>query len=322
MIPVDMQTEDEGYRWEKIKPLIPQAVRSHPIWTIDTDPEANARILEAHPEFLGTNLVNRAKPAATVLAYWEKENMPIICVQRYGKGRSMAFMPDAAGGWGELYQTEWGEGEKDNRYYRRFWVNAVRWLAENSLSSRQTALLAATDAINYRPGDAVVVTARKRKLDKVDDLRPWTVTAELEGVNGRPVRLALQDNGTFRGSLDLPETLAAQEPVVRVTAIGPKQQTEEERVPIRIVQTSVETLDPTPDPGLLRDLATLTGGTVYEPTDDSWAERLITDKAAERAGIRQFDVPLWDRSWIWALLIMLLSFEWFLRKRLRLRGEA
>jgi len=38
--------------------------------------------------------------------------------------------------------------------------------------------------------------------------------------------------------------------------------------------------------------------------------------------VRQFRVPLWDRSWLWALLVLLLSAEWFLRKRFRFRGTA
>jgi hypothetical protein len=323
MIPVDMQTEKEGYKWETIKPYIPEAVRAHPIWTLDSDPEANARILEAHPPFLGMNLVNRAKPAATVLAVWkEKDDMPVICVQRYGRGRSMAFMPDAAGGWGERYQTEWGEGEKDNRYYRRFWVNAVRWLAENSRSSRQTGLAASTDAVQYRPGETIIVSAWKNKLRKPEELKGWKLTARLEKQTGGAVKLRLEKDGVFRGTLALPETAAVGETAVRVDAAGPEGRKETSRVPIRVTDVGLEMLDTTPDRKLLVDLAALTGGRVCDPEDDEWIACLRASAGADSpdASGRRFLVPLWDRAWLWALLTALLSAEWFLRRRLRFKG--
>ena len=37
--------------------------------------------------------------------------------------------------WGRDFEHNWGEG--DNRYFRKFWRNVVRWLAENSEASQQ-----------------------------------------------------------------------------------------------------------------------------------------------------------------------------------------
>ena len=37
--------------------------------------------------------------------------------------------------WGKSFEEFWGEG--DNRYYRKFWRNVVKWLGENSLGGGQ-----------------------------------------------------------------------------------------------------------------------------------------------------------------------------------------
>lgn len=315
MIPVDMKTESEGYVWESVTPTIPDDARSHPLWHLDPDPDRNARILAAHPPFLGFNLVNRAKPAARVLAWHEGRKMPLIAVQPYGRGRSMAFLSDAAGGWAEKYQTQWGEGGRDIRYYRRFWVNVVRWLAENSLAAHRTRLTAFTEAVNYLPGDLVRLHARKPGLDRPEQLRGWRVRAELAAMPSAATSLELDEQrAVFAGMLELPDNLPPAETAIRFTAEGPQgTPPETEEVLIRVLPGDRETADPTPDPRLLRQLAERTGGAVLN--DAAQLEALLRPPPeTARAGGRLFNVPLWDRAWLWALITGLLSAEWFLRK--------
>ena len=115
MIPVDMEIYGKGLIWQTIGTSVPAAARTHPIWRLLPDDAANNKVLDNHPTFMGTNQVSRAKPGATVLLesapgkasnnnyyYGPASNIrqPLICVQTYGRGRSMAFTSDAAGGWG------------------------------------------------------------------------------------------------------------------------------------------------------------------------------------------------------------------------------
>ena len=63
----------------------------------------------------------------------------LLAVQEIGKGRMMAFTSDTTSSWGRDFETTWGEKISpngrlteyncDSRYFRSFWVNAVRWLA-------------------------------------------------------------------------------------------------------------------------------------------------------------------------------------------------
>ena len=152
LIPVACQRYGFGQIFEPTKPTFPKEVRNHPILRIAPDPALNDAILDVHPALLGYHDIRRTKPGATTLARVGGSDAPFIAVQDYGKGRTMAFLSDAAGGWGDGgYQGYWGPkmladalGTKapeglastidpatapSNEFYNRFWVNTIRWLA-------------------------------------------------------------------------------------------------------------------------------------------------------------------------------------------------
>jgi len=322
MIPVDMQTEKEGYVWENFTPDIPAAVRSHPIWRMMSDPEANSAILDQHPEFLGVNLINREKPAATILARYAKRDMPIICVQAYGRGRTMSFLSDAAGGWGEKYQTEWGEGDKDNRYYRRFWSNTVRWLAANSAARYQSELIGTTEAVNYRPGSTVPVRVYKPNQPNPERLAKLQVSAQVEGSQNKAILQWDESSASFRGEIQLLEQLDIPDLDILFTATDAAgKSVGEDRVPIRLLQTNREFENPSPNKEVLVRLAELTGGTVLKTKQDLKALLQESDQDESRKK-QPFSVPVWDQVRLWLLAIALLTAEWLIRKVVSMRGTS
>jgi uncharacterized membrane protein len=322
LIPVDMATQAEGYVWEDIKVDVPPAARRHPIWHLAEDEAENDRIIDAHPILKGSNLVKRAKPGAQMLAYWEEKDMPLICVQSYGKGRSMAFTSDAAGGWSEFYQTEWGEhdGDRDNRHYRRFWLNAIRWLAENSLASHRTEFIANADALQYRPSESVRLRARLRLLTDPAVLRPLKVTAKLADGSGVSATLELDPaRGEFVGDFPLPAGISGNQAAIQVTAVTPENKpVGEETVIVGLDHTSLELAETEPDHPALETLAELTEGEVLADAGDL---RDLLNRAVDRPepGARRYSVPMWDNAWLWLLALLMMSAEWFYRKALRFR---
>jgi len=318
MIPMDMKTLKEGYVSEEFKPQIPPEARKHAIMQLDTNPDRNDRILDAHPAFKGTNLVNRAKPGATTLALYGERKTPVISVQSYGKGRSMAFTSDAAGGWGDYYQTQWGEGEKDNRYYRRFWANSLKWLTENSLARRRTELIGNTEAVTYKPGQTVKLRAQMMKPAARPDDRPATVKARFDWLEGESAELRWDaNNRQYRGELQLPEKLEEPEVAITFTAADAEGHTvAEDRVAIRILRIKKEFVEVRPDRELLAELARVTGGAFLRGESDL-KPMLENTIRAQKERLRHFKVPLWDRTWLWCILIVLLSAEWLIRKIIR-----
>ncbi|MBC8350575.1 MAG: hypothetical protein H8E66_01225 [Planctomycetes bacterium] len=84
------------------------------------------------------------------------EELPVIAIGRYGKGRSMAMATAITEPWARAFLNDWGEG--DSRYYAKFWRNVVYWLTEDSTIGRRR-LIASHDKQYYNPGDTVSLGA-------------------------------------------------------------------------------------------------------------------------------------------------------------------
>lgn len=324
LIPVDMElvggvgAADETFR---IK-FLPEA-RNHPILRISPDARKNNAILDALPFFLGTNFVRRAKPGATVLAIHERRGQPEICVQSYGKGRSMAFVSDSTDMWGRYFETSWGEGINDNRYFTRFWINAVRWLGENSAARRQTRLLGNTERVSYRPAETVNLTARVMagvgeddKGDAHEDGRAVRITARWDQGSDRAAALTYRESRKeYVGSLTVPAATRAAELRILFRAETGGTLIGEDVMTIRIMEDRREFLDPESNPALLEELARITGGRILRSTEEIAA--LLRTHAKTQATEQAYRVPRWDRTWLWGVVLGLLTLEWLLRRMTR-----
>jgi len=214
LIPVDMSghgTGDSEFSVTSFKVDIPPEAMDHPIWRIVDDPERNREVLARLPMFGGSNLIDRLKPAATLLGTSDRplsraeveraklagRSMPpqgprpkrsagspavpafpvIFACQTFGRGRTFAMSTDSTWAWGTEFERSWGED--DNRYFRKFWRNVVFWLAENS-GGPSRRLRVETDKVFYRPGQPIDVAARAYD-DKLAETDLYRVVARLRG---------------------------------------------------------------------------------------------------------------------------------------------
>jgi len=214
LIPVDMSGHgggDSEFSVSSFKVNIPPEAIDHPIWRIVDDPERNREILARLPMFGGSNLIDRLKPAATLLGTADRPlsradvermklagrpippqrprpNRPggspaapafpvIFACQTFGRGRTFAMSTDSTWAWGTEFERSWGE--EDNRYFRKFWRNVVYWLTENSDGANRR-LRAETDKVFYRPGQPIDVTVRAYD-DKLAETDLYRVVARLRG---------------------------------------------------------------------------------------------------------------------------------------------
>ena len=312
MIPVDMKTFNQGHIATTVHVTIPEKSLKHPIWQIEDNLELNRKIIKAHPSFKGTNTVNRVKPGATVLAYWKQhKNMPLISVQPYGKGRSMAFTSDAAGGWGQGYQESWGKTRNDNAYYQKFWVNAVTWLAENSEANKKKNLICNTNKLSYHLTDTVHLEAELNTVEK-------GVKIQASFVNYPNLKTNLTFNNSkqlFVGSIHLPEKTKKNSLKLVCKAIdksGIALSSDTLNIPIKRV--SLEYKNTNPDFKSLEKLMILTGGKNIQSVAD--LNSLLKNKTESKSNSEEIQkLPIWDQWWLWSLIIILLGLEWLIRKR-------
>ena len=84
------------------------------------DPVVRGIDWETCPPFLGYNQVRLKSSAKLVAVIGEGD--PFIVTGEYGKGRVMAFTSDPVLHWGINF-VKW-------KYYPRFWMQAIKWLAK------------------------------------------------------------------------------------------------------------------------------------------------------------------------------------------------
>ena len=365
MIPIDMSGEGPGRASEfydgDFRVIVPAEVESHPIWRIVDDPAKNRQVLDRMPPFHGTNLTDRLKPAATLIGLSDRPisgnhaivqpnlnqagrkkaasprptpvGNPIFSVQTYGRGRSFAMSTDSTYAWGTDFERSWGEG--DNRYFRKFWRNVVRWLAENSTGA-DGRLEVATDKVVYRPGEPIALTARtfdeKReptdryrvvaRLIKPEPERSTTPVAPL--VSDTPM-VSRAESRDFAAILTIPSAgrirgdsgPAVQPAVVEVSAIEGERVVGRSKIDVQVLDDSEEYRDPRPDSGRLESLARWTGGQVIAGPED--LTHLLERSAESVDRVATSRSPLWDGPAVLGLVFGLLASEWVIR---RLKGLA
>jgi uncharacterized membrane protein len=332
LIPIDMggtsNSPGRGTCWGvSFRVKVPREVERHPIWRIVDDPGKNRQILDRMPAFTGTNLVERLKPAAIGLGYSDGPLprvgvMPVFSAQPFGKGRTFAMSTDTTVDWGVYFERDWGENG-DNRYFRKFWRNVVRWLAENSAGGNRR-LRIETDKVIYRPGEPIRVSARAYD-DKLAEARGYRLVVRLRPAS--PASVALQEraldlpgqDGIYRAELAAPPVAqlsgppgSARPATLDVLAYDRDHVVAQAALDVQVLDDPAEFHDPQPDPGRLEQLARGSGGKVLRRAADL-ADVLQSYPEAPGEVVVQ-KAPLWDHAALWLVLLTLLTTDWVVRR--------
>jgi uncharacterized membrane protein len=338
LIPVEMGDpgqqnggQGRGTCWNvSFQVRVPKEVERHPIWRIVDDPVKNRQVLERMPPFIGTNLIERLKPAATALGYSSQPLpgagvMPIFASQPFGKGRTFAMTTDTTEDWGKYFERTWGEGG-DNRYFRKFWRNVVQWLAENSTGGDRR-LRVETDKVIYRPGEPIKVSARaydeKREETHgyrlVMRLRTAAPPRQFQEVTAPPPG----QDGVYRAELTTPPAQQVANPAgnplaslavaaLDVLAYDQDRVVAQTTLDVQVLDDPVELQEPQPDAARLEQLARDSGGQVLRGADE--LARLRTTFTSTPGEVVVRKAPVWDQAAVWLALLALLTADWLLRR--------
>jgi len=339
LIPVDMGQWGLERGFENIiywgagrlfRVVVPPEAQGHPIWHFTDDRARNRTILEKMPVFYGCNLVDRLKPAATILGQSDRilltvGKAPIFSCETFGQGRTFAMLTDTTPDWGRDFEKSWGENG-DNRYFRRFWRNVVSWLGENS-AGRSRRLRVETDKLVYGPGEPVHVSARAFDTQKEVTTR-YRLQARLSLSGAAPGSASVRDMAPrtdrpdYEAVLACPTTEASQPggfrtAIALVTAFEGEREVARADLEIQVRDDPPEFRDPRPDPDQLAALAEGSGGQVVH---DARSLAALLKAAKRSPGVRVVTrSPIWDHPLVWALFLALLVVEWIVRRR---RGLA
>jgi uncharacterized membrane protein len=333
IIPVAMhQQNDSDARPFHMR--VPNAVWSHPIIALGED-RAETQLIwtKKFPLLYGCNLVDRAKPGAIVLG--DDPSNPgvagprlILAVQNIGKGRSMAFTSDTTRTWGKDFETQWGErinpalplseSNCDSRYYRQFWVNAIRWLAAGRIGRTNNAVTMELAESYCAPNEKVQVNVHVR--DKVSrEISNADVAILLASGGKTNVVGKASFDGSKRAYVTDIQLPASGRFIVMATASTRDTRLGDDRQLLICEGADREMADLRARPDLMASIAKISGGKVLSATESEAGLVNSVFYNAPPVTVEYRRNPLWDRSWWLAGLLGLLGVEWAVR---RLNGLA
>jgi len=302
-----------GISSEDLRPRLTAEGRRHPLTSLAAGEGPNDAAWAGLPPIPGVNLtlplpsetgsrVLLEAPAALVRG----RPAPVVAVREVGSGRTLALTTDGSWTWGFL-AAEQGSG---NRYYQRFWNNALRWLVRDP---SLTPLQVQPEKPAVEPGEPVRLSVSARTPD-YGPAAGARVTGELVSEDGRSVARAegiAGPDGVAQLELKPPGPGAYK---IAATAERGGQRLETATGAVAVRSSGSEDADAAPRPEMLRAVAEATGGGFAALPGRTMPEVALSEPEVVEVGRRR-DVPLWDRGWFLLGLCLSLGAEWVLRRR-------
>ena len=375
IIPIAMEQDKDSLN-VPFKLQLARGALSHPIMSIGTSIEETAQIWTTKfPMLYGFNRVGRAKPGAIVLAENPAYITPygngvLLAVQEIGKGRSMAFTSDTTRSWGKDFETIWGEPKRanaapgtvlterncDSRYYRQFWVNAVRWLASSKLGRTNDPVTLELAQSYCLPDQSVSarVKVRDPELKEIANADVSLLISEGHKTNA-PIRAIYNPAAkAYLADLRLPKTgefiVTAVAHVAQTASLRNRPKTSDAQsaspgstnIPFSTAHTSaplapstdiigddrqllvaetadLELLDLRARPNFMAALARNSHGESFSLSGGQVLSPAYMFAKAPAPKIEYQREPLWDKATWLGIILGLLAIEWTIR---RVRGLA
>ncbi|MBM4332697.1 MAG: hypothetical protein FJ117_16050 [Deltaproteobacteria bacterium] len=301
VLPIEAAGKGDYQREVPLKARLTRAGRSHPITGLEATEKENVNLWREMPPLDGSNRV-RVKTSATILLEsGDGIPHPILAVERYGQGRVFVLATDYSWKW---YMGMIARGRSHYAYYR-FMERAVRWLTKDpGLDPIQIIL----------PEEAVRIGQRKEIRVRV---RPEEDSPEMKRViqfsvfdpQGMKVGAEMKPAGSSGESTAsfIPEKAGNY----KLKVENPGGSVEESVA----IYEPIEERDGLPEHERLMKIAESTGGKFLSPQEDLLQEIIRAAEKRESRYVEERAIPLWSHfSWL-ALVLTLLSAEWYLRRR-------
>ena len=264
------------------------------------------------PPLTVVNALGSLRPGATALltgrAGGQGTDLPMLSMQRFGRGTASVFAPQDS--W--LWKMHANIPVEDLTHVT-LWRQLARSLTEESPERVEIAALPARVA----PGEPVELRARVVDAQFID-VNDASVVAHVTTPSGRmtdvPLEWALAENGAYSGRF------VAEEAGVYAIGADARRGTDTSRAVSAALLADDQGADVEQAElraSLLRRISKETGGRYYPLAD---AARLAEDVQYTEAGVTVRDsLDLWDMPSVFIVLVLLLGAEWALR---RSRGLA
>jgi hypothetical protein len=292
----------------EFRPALTPEGRSHPIFRFGDDEVTSARIWQDLPQLDWYFEAPRKQPASFVLATHPNVTgsegpLPLIEYKFDGAGKVMFHAFDDTWRW---------RFRVGDRYFGRFWVQTIRFLARSKLLGRKQAEIT-TDRRRYQRNQPIQIQVRFPNPGLAPASPDLTVQVERKGQGPRKLTLkkSVGARNVFEGALPQapegeyevrllpPPVLEGGMPATTFRVDAPAGEFEQ----VRMNQ-----------PELVRAAET-SKGRFYTPAVSP--QTVLADLPAPQKVPLDTDppIPLWNTPAVLALFLGLLTVEWVLRKR-------
>lgn len=253
----------------------------------------------------------KLKPGARVFAEHPSKTiangkMPIILIQQAGAGKVLYHATDESWRW--RFRT-------GDLYYGRYWIQAIRYLSRSRMIGKDRTAELTVDQTVYQRGQSA--TFRVKFVDEKfipPDTEGVMVTVERKGEGRQSVKLSrLRELATaYEGQLS-----RLAEGTYHGWVSQPAFNEAPPSVDFRVEVSHRELLRRTMDRTDLQQAATISHGQFYtlETVDRLPAE---IPRGTPVPLETEEPIPLWNRWELFALVTLMLSGEWLLRKHFKL----
>ncbi|HWO43145.1 MAG TPA: glutamine amidotransferase [Candidatus Eisenbacteria bacterium] len=312
VLPVELDGQGSYQMPGEIRAALTPAGKAHPITRLLPDPRANEAAWSRLPPLRGMNRVHRARGETLVIATGNGvgTGTPLLTVGRFGKGRTLALMSDDIWRWNFI-----AVGERDTpQNHLKFIRQTVRWLAqEPSFEQVQIRRLPVA-----RPGERVIIKVRVLK-DDFTPARDAAVQLRVVAPEGDAKPLAPRP-GSEEGDYQA-EFIPVRQGLHHIEAeatLGGKP-LGKDRSSFSVALSFAETDDGRPRTALLKRVAEVSRGEYFplEQWNDKAIERIKErlESHAPSEIIERRQIRLWSTIWTFSVALVLLSAEWWLRRK-------
>jgi len=301
ILPVRLTGRGDYHRDSPREVSLTPAGANHPITRLSPDENENVRLWQDMPPLDGVNLLESKNSGRVLLESSERTSRPILTVGDFGKGRVLVLATDDSWKW---YMGMVAKG-KGHWAYLRFMEKMVRWLTKDpGLDPVQIILPERAGTAGQETG--VRITLRENDLPSNSK---EAISLSVYNPDGLKIVSSFKttgQSGEYVGSF-FPE----KEGVHKIRVETPLGSVEESLA----ITRPGEDLDGAPQHERLRTISAYTGGKFLSRGDDLLREiEPYVGRDASRF-IEERNLQLWGRPYVLAILLFLLTTEWYLRRR-------
>jgi hypothetical protein len=312
VLPVELDGKGRYQSETRVRGVLTASGKAHPITRLLADPQANEEAWKKMPPLKSLNQVLRGKGETLLQAALDGAGggPPLLTVGRFGKGRTLALMSD------DVWRWSFGAvGARESpQNHLKLIRHAVRWLAQEPMFEQvQIRSIAGARAPGQKSEFRIQVFN--------DDFTPAAHAHLKIGVTGAEgeqsrVEAVEEADGEYRADFT-----PAKEGAYRIEAeaeLGGKT-LGKDRKNFTVAFPYAEAEDGRPRPELLQQIAEASRGEFVpiSELDAKSLERVAAklDRLAPAEIVERLEIPLWSTLSTFFIILVLLSSEWWLRRK-------